>query len=333
MEARMPAAAPIDPETLDALLCPVCAGAFAAVAPSPGAPAAGAAAPGAAAVPTAAAAPGAAAAHGRGLVCSEGHRFDAAKQGYISLLTGRGTRFTSDTAAMVTARQAFLDAGHYAPLAAALARSAVEALAGVRAPLVLDAGAGTGYYLGRVRTELEHSHAIALDISKYALRRLAHNAPGALGLAWDIWRPLPVAARSIDLLLNVFAPRNPAEFARVLHEKGTLLVVTPLPGHLAELRRLTPILDIAEDKAGRMAATLEPQFSAVGYDDLDFTMRLSPADAAHAVLMGPAAHHLDASAVGDDLADVPDGLDVTAAFRISRFRRSARSSPDGKNRA
>ncbi|MFD1214791.1 putative RNA methyltransferase, partial [Arthrobacter sp. GCM10027362] len=55
-----------------------------------------------------------------GIRCTQGHRFDGARQGYINLLTGRGTSFIPDTAAMVSARGAFLAAGHYAPLAGRL---------------------------------------------------------------------------------------------------------------------------------------------------------------------------------------------------------------------
>jgi 23S rRNA (guanine745-N1)-methyltransferase len=58
----------------------------------------------------------------RALACPERHSFDAARQGYFNLLVGKGTAFESDTAEMVAARAAFLDAGHYGPLAGALAR-------------------------------------------------------------------------------------------------------------------------------------------------------------------------------------------------------------------
>src|SRR5579859_2681036 len=93
---------------------------------------------------------------GHSLVCAIGHRFDAARQGYINFLTGRGTRYVPDTAAMVAARERFLGAGHYAPIADAVADAAARALARRGAQpsgtgdddgalaAVLDAGAGTG---------------------------------------------------------------------------------------------------------------------------------------------------------------------------------------------
>ncbi|MGW2154611.1 putative RNA methyltransferase [Nonomuraea sp. NPDC001699] len=57
------------------------------------------------------------------LRCAQGHSFDVAKQGYVSLLTGSRPPGTADSPAMVAARAAFLTAGHYAPLAEALAET------------------------------------------------------------------------------------------------------------------------------------------------------------------------------------------------------------------
>ena len=52
--------------------------------------------------------------------CAAGHSFDVARQGYLNLLPGNARTGTADTAAMVRARAAFLAAGHYAPIAAAV---------------------------------------------------------------------------------------------------------------------------------------------------------------------------------------------------------------------
>ena len=52
--------------------------------------------------------------------CGRGHSFNIARQGYVSLTTGRGGPGTGDSAAMVLARDRFLGAGHYRPVADAL---------------------------------------------------------------------------------------------------------------------------------------------------------------------------------------------------------------------
>ncbi|MFE2998282.1 putative RNA methyltransferase [Nocardia sp. NPDC059246] len=72
--------------------------------------------------------PGAGDPPARTLRCPHGHSFDLAKQGYISLLTGASTKMTGDTPAMLDARTAFQAAGHFAPIAAALAETVAAAL-------------------------------------------------------------------------------------------------------------------------------------------------------------------------------------------------------------
>ena len=54
-------------------------------------------------------------------------------------------------------------------------------------------------------------------------------------------------------MLSVFGPRNAAEIRRVLAPGGALLVATPGPGHLAELRPALGLIGIDERKAERLA--------------------------------------------------------------------------------
>ena len=53
--------------------------------------------------------------------CDRGHSFNIARQGYVSLTSGRGGPGTGDSAAMVMARERFLGGGHYRPVADAIA--------------------------------------------------------------------------------------------------------------------------------------------------------------------------------------------------------------------
>ena len=138
---------------------------------------------------------------GRVVGCPRGHVFDVARQGYVSLLTGSQAPGTADSTAMVTAREAFLGAGHFDPLA--------EAVAGAcrtEARVVADAGAGTGHYLSRVLDHLPEAVGMALDVSKHAIKRAARAHPRLGAVVADVWRPLPVRDGAVDTLLNVFAP-------------------------------------------------------------------------------------------------------------------------------
>ncbi|MBG0739557.1 SAM-dependent methyltransferase [Paeniglutamicibacter antarcticus] len=291
-----------------ALLCPLCAGSFAVDLTAP-------------AKPTA-------------LVCDSGHSFDIAKQGYVNFLTGPGTRFIPDSAAMAAARDEFLAAGHYLPLAQALATTILAISPGGGDPLVVDAGTGTGYYLNQLhRAAAEQTRSlglanepagsapasIGLDISKFALRRAARLNPDTVNVVWDVWQPLPIAAGTADVVIVVFAPRNPAEFARILKPRGALVVATPLPGHLAEIVGAAGLLGMQEDKQSALQASLAAHFAPGGITDVAHRLSLSPEDVFRIALMGPSGHHLDPVQLRDRVAALPQHTEVTARFRISTF--------------
>jgi 23S rRNA (guanine745-N1)-methyltransferase len=210
---------------------------------------------------------------------------------------------TGDTAAMVADRAAFLAAGHYAPLARLVAELAADAAAGP----VVDAGAGIGYYLAAV-LDRRPSYGLALDTSPVALRRAAraHERVGAV--VWDVWRPWPVRDDAAAVVLNVFAPRNGAEFHRVLRRDGTLIVVTPTDEHLAELSGL---LTVDPRKAQRLAETLA-SFELVERLPLRYSMTLHETDVRRVVGMGPAAFH--------GRSAEPVAGTVTASFLVSAYR-------------
>lgn len=259
------------------------------------------------------------------VVCSNGHSFDIAKQGYLNLLTGHGTKFVPDTAAMVTARDAFLDAGHFQPLGDALAATVRQHLSATKPhpALIVDAGTGTGWYLQQILAALAGgpaAAAVGLDISKFALRKAARRNPGAVSIVWDLWRELPLGANTADVVLVVFAPRNAPEFARILKPGGALVVVTPLPGHLAEIAAEAGMLEIQPDKETALNQSMGADFELVESRELLVPLRLAPADVGHVALMGPAGHHLDPVELGVSLAALPEVSAATGAFRISVFQ-------------
>jgi 23S rRNA (guanine745-N1)-methyltransferase len=239
------------------------------------------------------------------LRCPARHTFDIARQGYVHLLagvprTGTAKAGSADTAAMVADRAAFLAAGHYAPLAEAVT-DLVDSDG-----LVVDAGAGTGYYLAAALARTA-AFGLAMDVSTAALRRVRGERVGAV--VWDVWRPWPVRDGAVDVVLNVFAPRNGPEFHRVLRPGGRLVVVTPSPEHLAELG--SAVLDVDPRKRERLATTLGERFAQVSSTALRYPMTLRAQDIRLVVGMGPAGHHtreFDVSA-----------RTVTASFLVSAY--------------
>ncbi len=247
--------------------------------------------------------------------CAAGHSYDLARQGYLNLLGPASAN--ADGAEMVGARAEFLAAGHYAPLADRIAALAAETTPAEG--IALDAGAGVGHYLAPVLTALDPRPGLALDLSAIALRRAARAHPRIGAVVWDVWRPWPVREGCAGLVLNVFAPRNGAEFRRVLRADGALLVVTPGPEHLAELGERFGMLTVDPNKDQRLAASLEDHFGLAARESLTVPLRLTARDTANLVRMGPSAHHLTEDRQRA-LDAIIEPVEATASFTLSIYR-------------
>lgn len=199
--------------------------------------------------------------------CPQGHSFDVARQGYVNLLPvqKKKSRDPGDSKAMVVARQAFLAAGFYQPIADAVATALLDGVgadagkgadsyAGVGSdsgiePAVscLDAGCGEGYYLRQLAAHAESQTSrsielLGLDISKWAVQSAARQDKD---MAWVVGNNanLPVLPESLDRMLCLFGFPVYAEFLRVLKPGGRLLMADAGADHLRELREIIyPVL-------------------------------------------------------------------------------------------
>lgn len=247
---------------------------------------------------------------GATLACPTGHRFDVARQGYVNLAAGAPPAH-ADTAAMVAARGRFLASGLYDPIADRVATRIARA--GART--VLEAGAGTGFYLARVLDAAPQARGVALDLSPAAARRAARAHDRLAAVVADVWATLPVLPGRLAAVLCVFAPRNMAEFARVLTDRGLLVVVTPTPDHLRELRARHGLLGIEDDKENRLLRSTAGLFEPIARERLDYADAASAEQVRDLVAMGPNAFH----GVPDDIADAEVRVSVT----VSLFRKAA----------
>ncbi|MEW2017950.1 methyltransferase domain-containing protein [Rhodococcus sp. NPDC076796] len=255
----------------------------------------------------------------RTLWCDRGHSFDVARQGYVSLLTGDGGKFTGDSAEMIAARDVFLEGEHFDPIAAAVS-------AGVppNSEVVLDVGVGTGHYLAAVLDDHPEARGIGVDVSKFAARRAARSHPRLGSVVADIWSGLPVRSGALSAVTCVFAPRNAGELNRVLVDDGVLVVVTPTTRHQRELRGPLGLIGVDEDKPRRLSESLSGLFEPVTESPLEYSMMLSHNDIEALIGMGPSARHGDPEARSAALTQLPGTTEVTASVTVSSYRKTKR---------
>ncbi|TDW23029.1 putative RNA methyltransferase [Kribbella kalugense] len=247
--------------------------------------------------------------------CPRGHAYDLAKQGYLNLLPTASNGIDGDSAAMVGARTVFLGTGHYAPIRDALILAADLG----EDDLVVEVGAGTGYYLSGVLGLAPRRRGIALDVSKFAARRAAKVNPRIASVVCDAWRELPLIDGSAQLMLNVFAPRNAAEMARVLAPTGRLLVVTPNQQHLAELVDVLGLVSVDEDKERRLHESLAGEFVRTGSELIEETMRLDHTAVEQLVLMTPSARHVNYRELMQQIAVLREPTIATLSVTLSTW--------------
>ena len=261
------------------------------------------------------------------LVSTTGHSYDVAKQGYVTLASGAGLNHEGDSPEMVASREAFLSRGHFAPFVETVTERVLDALShgslvDDSQPTILEVGAGTGYYLSHTLDAVENSRGVGVDIAVPAAKHLAKSHPRVGAVVADVWTGLPLQDASVDVITVIFAPRNSAEFARVLRDEGEVIVLTPQQGHLDELREPLGILGVEDGKVDRLLEQSRGHLEQVGDGELiEFPMRLDREAIAAQVGMSPSARHIEPEVLAQRVAALPETMEVTARAQLTRLRK------------
>lgn len=242
--------------------------------------------------------------HDACLRCAAGHSFDIARQGYVNLLgaADKRSRDPGDNKAMISARRAFLDAGHYQAIADRLAQLVVPLCKEeAQAPFIVDAGCGEGYYLQQLAPALQHecttpASILGFDISKWAVQAATKRLPATWLVASN--RHIPLADHSVDILLSLFGFPEYAEFLRVLKPGGTLVLVNAGPGHLLELRKII-YPDVRLTDSNQAAAAVRAGFQSLSQTAHRHAVSL-PDQASIDQLLSMTPHLFRASAQGKE---------------------------------
>lgn len=258
---------------------------------------------------------------GQALRCARGHSFDLAREGYVNLLPIRKRHAAEpgDGKAMVAARRAFLQAGHYDVFRQALAGFCKTEAAGAGRPLrIVDAGCGEGSYDQTIFRALSDEgtppELIGFDLSKPAVRLAARLVPGAAFAVGGSFFA-PVADGWADVLVNVFSPFAAAEFARMLRPGGLLIYAVPTPRHLYGLKRV--LYDQPYENPA--LETEYPGFLPCGEHTVTGNLDLDGDAAANLFAMTPYYFNTPAQGAAR-LAGVPR-LETEIGFRFLLYRR------------
>ncbi len=118
---------------------------------------------------------------------------------------------------------------------------------------------------------------------------------------WPGTSSCPLTDGVAHVVLDVFAPHNPAEFHRVLRPTGQSIVVRPTGRHLVELRGRLPwsnLIDLTEEQ--RLHRALDPFFEAAVTAQVEHAVTLTRLGAPDLVAMTPSARHVSHADLNDD---------------------------------
>lgn len=248
--------------------------------------------------------------------CENRHSFDIAASGYCNLLLGtKSGDFKGDTKEMVMARRSFLDSGAYETL-----RDAVCSKICTLSPsVIIDAGCGEGYYTRAVAESVHrqnpHMSLLGADISKSATQYAAKRDKLSTYITASCFH-LPVEEGCADLVMSLFAPSAPEEFARILKDNGYVLQVVPGEDHLWELK------EAIYDKAYKNIEekhTLDG-FELIGKDKITYRRTIDSPELIRALFsMTPYVHRTPKD--GIDRLNALNSIELTLSFLILTFKK------------
>lgn len=169
--------------------------------------------------------------------CENNHCFDISRKGTINLLRSQKSSHGDDKL-MVNARKNFLNKGYYIPLLEVLKREVLSV-----SPYectVLDCGCGECWYTSEIYEHLKINNInpefFGIDVSKEAIFSGA-SRNRLLKLAVATVFDVPLAEKSCDIVLSLFAPFSREEYIRVLKDNGCFITAFPMENHLWELKK------------------------------------------------------------------------------------------------
>lgn len=160
----------------------------------------------------------------RVMKCECNHSYDIAKEGYTNLLlSSKNGDNRGDSKESARARHNLLAKDYYKCLRNAI----MQRCDGV----VLDICCGEGYY------DEYDGTLYGFDISKEMVRIASKSRPNHTYFVANLAN-IPIADKSIDTAIHLFAPFNESEFERIIKDDGVIYSVIPGENHLYEMKQI-----------------------------------------------------------------------------------------------
>ena len=249
---------------------------------------------------------------GNSLKCENGHCFDVASEGYVNLVLGKISG--GDSPDMCRARHDFLNAGYYEPFAKGISSVIKE----FSASKICDAGCGEGYYSRVIKSENEDAEIVGFDLAKTSVKYASKAEKGkddpikyAVCGIFD----MPLADKSYDALISVFAPVPDKEAHRILKDDGIMLVCHPGKEHLSGLKAL--VYDTPYDN--EETETVYEEFKKIRDERVRYDVTVARKHISSLFLMTP--YYWKTSKADAEKLDSADLLETTLDFIISIYRK------------
>ncbi len=262
------------------------------------------------------------------LICSRGHSFDIAKQGYINLLPVQHKRSKEpgDSKEMVSARTQFLNAGVYEPIAKKLTEINQSLIQknNNETVCIVDAGCGEGYYFNYILNRLSIKPGnsqlsfIGVDISKHAVVAASKRNTQ---ITWLVGtnRQAPIASNSVDIINCVFGFQSFDGFTKIMKRGAYIILVEPGPDHLKELREII-YTDIVKTEQPNLSVKEKLDFTIINNEQLQFkTGDLDNNLISKLLLMTP--HFFRANKTGRETATKLEKLNLTVDIVFTVLRK------------
>lgn len=218
------------------------------------------------------------------LVCENNHNFTISKKGALFLVSS--SKYKSSLIYnnnLFQCRRQFINKNYYNLVYDEVAK--FINLVQKENVTILDLGSGEGTHMHKILEKVNKNwNLVSIDYSKDAINLVTDYSKNNICIIGDI-NNLPLADKSIDVIVDFLSPFNNEEVKRVLKDDGIIIKITPGNKYLEELRHVLKIEDY--NKKGEIKANFAKYFKIINEKETLQTYSVTDEDTANLLMMSP----------------------------------------------